>query len=78
MALVLFDATETSQTAGAAFLKRFPPRRENRDLEVNEKVTPAQMEASKWGAARQKPYENVDAIEQPTLVIRGDHGVMPI
>src|SRR6202171_4276376 len=35
---VHFDATETSQAAGTAFLKRFRLRRENRDPEVNEKV----------------------------------------
>src|SRR3981189_3240882 len=42
---VHFDATETSQAAGAAFLKRFRLRRENRDPEVNEKVAPAQRAA---------------------------------
>ena len=42
---VLFDATETSQASGAAFLRRFRLRRENRDPEVNEKVAPAQIEA---------------------------------
>ena len=74
---VHFDATETSQTAGAAFLKRFRLRRENRDPEVNEKVAPAQIEAlSKWGAPREKPYEYLNAIQQPTLVINGDHDVI--
>jgi len=74
---VHFDATETSQAAGAAFLKRFRLRRENRDPEVNEKVAPAQIEAlSKWGAPREKPYEYLNAIKQPTLVINGDHDVI--
>jgi pimeloyl-ACP methyl ester carboxylesterase len=74
---VHFDATETSQAAGAAFLKRFRLRRENRDPEVNEKVAPAQSEAlSKWGAPREKPYEYLNAIQQPTLVINGDHDVI--
>ena len=62
-------ATETSQAAGAAFLKRFRLRRESRDPEVNEKVAPAQIEAlSKWGAPREKPYDYLNAIQQPTLV----------
>src|SRR4030081_38615 len=39
---VTLTAPETSQAAGAAFLKRFRLRRENRDPEVNEKVAPAQ------------------------------------
>jgi pimeloyl-ACP methyl ester carboxylesterase len=74
---VHFDATETSQAAGAAFLKRFRLRRENRDPEVNEKVAPAQSEAlSKWGAPREKAYEYLNAIQQPTLVINGDHDVI--
>jgi len=74
---VHFDATETSQAAGAAFLKRFRLRRENRDPEVNEKVATAQSEAlSKWGAPREKPYEYLHAIQQPTLVINGDHDVI--
>jgi pimeloyl-ACP methyl ester carboxylesterase len=74
---VHFDATETSQAAGAAFLKRFRMRRENRDPEVNEKVAPAQIEALfKWGAPRENPYEYLNAINQPTLVINGDHDVI--
>jgi len=74
---VHFDATETSQAAGAPFLKRFRLRRENRDPKVNEKVAPAQIEAlSKWGAPRAKPYEYLNAIQQPTLVINGDHDVI--
>src|ERR1700730_11383410 len=55
---VHFDATESSQAAGAAFLKRFRLRRENRDPEVNEKVAPAQLAAlSRWGAPREEPHE---------------------
>ena len=74
---VHFDTTETSQAAGAAFLKRFRLRRENRDPEVNGKVAPAQIEAlSKWGAPRENPYDYLNAIRQPTLVINGDHDVI--
>jgi pimeloyl-ACP methyl ester carboxylesterase len=74
---VHFDATESSQAAGAAFLKRFRLRRDNRDPEVNDKVAPAQIEAlSKWGAPREKPYEYLNAIRQPTLVINGDNDVI--
>ena len=74
---VHFDTTETSQAVGAAFLKRFRLRRENRDPEVNAKVAPAQIQAlSKWGAPHENPYEYLNAIEQPTLVINGDHDVI--
>jgi pimeloyl-ACP methyl ester carboxylesterase len=74
---VHFDATETSQAAGAAFLKRLRLRREKRDPEVNAKVAPAQIQAlSQWGAPRENPYEYLKAIEQPTLVVNGDHDVI--
>jgi len=74
---VHFDATASSQAAGAAFLERFRQRRDNRDPEVNDKVAPAQIEAlSKWGAPREKPYEYLNAIRQPTLVINGDNDVI--
>src|SRR6202021_2677161 len=71
---VHFDTTETSQAAGAAFLKRLRLRREKRDPEGNAKVAPAQIQAlSQWGAPRENPYEYLKAIEQPTLVVNGDH-----
>src|SRR5207245_1964767 len=87
--VILFDNAGISSSSGevpttiegmaadAAFLKRFRLRRENRDPEVNAKVAPAQIEAlSKWGAPREKPYEYLNAIQQPTLVINGDHDVI--
>src|SRR2546429_6933394 len=40
---VHFTRSETSQAAGREFLKRFRPRTENRDPEVNEKAAPAQI-----------------------------------
>ena len=50
---VHFTKSEKSQAAGREFLTRFRLRVENRDPEVNEKVTPAQIEAiSEWGAPR--------------------------
>src|ERR1700738_175937 len=74
---VHFTRSDKSQAAGREFLKRFRLRAENRDPEVNEKVAPAQIEAmSKWGAPREKPYDYLNAIQQPTLVINGDHDVI--
>src|SRR5258708_11637924 len=72
-----FTPTEKSQAAGREFLKRFRLRAENRDPEVNEKVAPAQIEAiSKWGAPREKPFEYLKSIGQPTLVINGSNDVI--
>ena len=63
---VHFTDSQASQAAGREFLKRFLRRSENRDPEVNEKVAPAQIEAlSKWGAPRERPYEYLNAIQQP-------------
>ena len=74
---VHFNGSASSQAAGAAFLKPFRLRRDDRDPEVNEKVAPAQIGAlSKWGAPREQPYEYLHAIRQPTLVINGDNDVI--
>jgi pimeloyl-ACP methyl ester carboxylesterase len=74
---VHFTASERSQAAGRAFLKRFLARSTNRDPEVNEKVAPAQIEAiGKWGQQRPGSYDYLAHIQQPTLVINGDHDVI--
>ena len=74
---VHFTRSEKSQAAGREFLKRFRLRAENRDPEVNEQVAPAQIEAiSKWGAPREKPFEYLKSIRQPTLVINGSNDVI--
>jgi pimeloyl-ACP methyl ester carboxylesterase len=74
---VHFTRSEKSQAAGREFLKRFRLRAQNRDPEVNEKVAPAQIEAiSKWGAPREKPFEYLKSIRQPTLVVNGDNDVI--
>jgi pimeloyl-ACP methyl ester carboxylesterase len=66
-----FTSSEASQAAGHKFLKRFRLRSTDRDPEVNEKVTPAQIEALlKWGAP-QKSFDYLKAIKQPTLVADG-------
>src|ERR1700738_4035954 len=74
---VHFTRSEKSQAAGREFLKRFRLRAENRDPEVNEKVAPAQIGAiSKWGAPREKPFEYLKSILQPTLGIHGSNDVI--
>jgi pimeloyl-ACP methyl ester carboxylesterase len=69
---VHFTQSEKSQAAGREFLKRLRLRAENRDPEVNEKVAPAQIAAiGEWGAPREKPFEYLKSIRQPTLVVNG-------
>jgi pimeloyl-ACP methyl ester carboxylesterase len=74
---VHFTRSEKSQAAGRQFLKRFRLRTQNRDPEVDEKVAPAQIEAiGNWGAPREKPFEYLNSIRQPTLVVNGDNDVI--
>jgi pimeloyl-ACP methyl ester carboxylesterase len=69
---VHFTQSEQSQAAGRAFLTRFRRRTESRDPEVNEHVAPAQIEAiGEWGASRERPFEYLKSIRQPTLVVNG-------
>jgi pimeloyl-ACP methyl ester carboxylesterase len=74
---VHFTRSENSQAAGRAFLRRFRLRAENRDPEVNEKAAPAQIEAiSEWGMPRERPFNYLKSIRQPTLVINGSSDVI--
>ena len=74
---VHFTRSEKSQAAGREFLRRFRLRAQNRDPEVDEKVVPAQIEAiTKWGTPREKPFEYLKSIRQPTLVVNGDNDVI--
>jgi pimeloyl-ACP methyl ester carboxylesterase len=44
---------------------------------VNDKVAPAQRAAiAKWGAPRERPYDYLKAIRQPTLVVNGSDDVI--
>jgi pimeloyl-ACP methyl ester carboxylesterase len=74
---VHFTKSENSQAAGREFLKRFRLRAANRDPEVNEKVAPAQIEAiGEWGTPREKSFEYLKSIRQPTLVVNGGKDVI--
>jgi pimeloyl-ACP methyl ester carboxylesterase len=74
---VFFTPTERSQAAGRAYLKRFRLRAKDRDPEVSDKVAPAQIEAlTKWGAPRERQFEYLKSIRQPTLVVNGGKDVI--
>jgi pimeloyl-ACP methyl ester carboxylesterase len=50
---------------------------EGRDPEVNDKVSPAQIEAmDKWGVQQEGSYDYVKTIRQPTLVVNGSNDVI--
>jgi pimeloyl-ACP methyl ester carboxylesterase len=69
---VFFTPSPASQAAGRAFLKRFRLRTKERDPEVNDRVPLAQRAAiAKWAAPRERPYDYLKTIQQPTLVVNG-------
>jgi pimeloyl-ACP methyl ester carboxylesterase len=74
---VLFSPSEAAQAAGKEFLKRKHLRQEGRDPEVNDKVSPAQVEAmDKWGVQKKGSYDYLRKIKQPTLVVNGSNDVI--
>ena len=74
---VLFSPSEAAQAAGKEFLKRKHLRQEGRDREVNDKVSPAQVEAmDKWGIQKKGSYDYLKRIKQPTLVVNGSNDVI--
>ena len=76
---VKFSPSAAGQVAGREFLKRTHLRQEGRDPEVNDKVSPAQIEAmEKWGVQREGSYDYLKTIKQPTLVVNGSNDmIMP-
>ena len=72
-----FTATEASQAAGRAFLKRLRLRKDDRDPETGEAVAAAQLKAiGNWGAPRPHAQDYLQNITQPTLVINGSNDVL--
>ena len=73
---VKFSPSAAGQAAGREFLKRTHRRQEGRDPEVNDKVSPAQVEAiGKWGVQQKGSYDYLKTIKQPTLVVNGSNDV---
>src|ERR1700692_3267605 len=74
---VLFSPSKAAQASGMEFLKRKHLRQEGRDPEVNDKVSPAQVEAmDKWDVQREGSYGYLKTIKQPTLVVNGSNDVL--
>ncbi len=72
-----YDPSEADQAAGGEFLKRKHLRQEGRDPEVNDRVSPAQIEAmDKWGVQQKGSYDYLKTIKQPTLVVNGSNDVI--
>jgi pimeloyl-ACP methyl ester carboxylesterase len=73
---VKFSPSAAGQAAGRAFLKRTHLRQEGRDPEVNDKVSPAQVEAIRnWGVQQEGANDYLKTIKQPTLIVNGSNDV---
>ena len=69
---VHFTPSQVSQAAGRRFLERFRLRTKDRDPEVTGKAALAQRTAiAEWGAKRERAWDYLKEIKQPTLVING-------
>src|SRR3984893_6169688 len=74
---IKFSPSAAGQAAGREVLKRTHLRQEGRDPEVNDKVSPAQVEAiRKWGVQKKGSYDYLKTIKQPTLVVNGGNDVI--
>jgi len=74
---VTFSPPAPGRGAGREHLTRAHLRQEGRDPEVNDKVSPAQVEAmEKWGVQQKGSYDYLKTIKQPTLVVNGSNDVI--
>jgi pimeloyl-ACP methyl ester carboxylesterase len=73
---VKFSPSAAGQAAGREYLKRTHRRQEGRDPEVNDKVSPAQVEAIRnWGVQQEGSNDHLKTFKQPTLVVNGSNDV---
>src|SRR4029079_7725276 len=74
---VKFSPSAAGPGAGREFLKRTHLRQERRDPEVNDKVSPAQIEAmEKWGVQQKGSYDYLKTFRRPTLVVNSSNDVI--
>jgi pimeloyl-ACP methyl ester carboxylesterase len=73
---ILFAPSETSQTAGRAFLARMMARTD-RDAAVSIETVKAQAAAiAAFGAEKDETYAHLKDLYQPTLVVNGNHDII--
>jgi len=74
---VHFTPSQRSQAAGREFVKRSRLRSKDRDPEVSQKSALAQRAAiGRWGAKRDRAWDYLKDIKQPTLVVNGSDDVI--
>jgi pimeloyl-ACP methyl ester carboxylesterase len=74
---LFFAATETSQTAGEAFIGRLTERKQDLDPPSGPEVAANQIAAFReWEQIRGERFADLRSIRQPTLVVNGVHDEM--
>ena len=74
---IFFAPTESSQTAGAAFIERLTQRTEDREPASGPAVAQAQMAAFRdWEKFTGQRFANLKSIPHPTLVVNGIYDEM--
>jgi pimeloyl-ACP methyl ester carboxylesterase len=74
---LFFAPTETSQAAGAAFIKRLALRTEDREPPAGAEVAKAQLAAFReWEHVVGERFADLKEIPHPTLVVNGIHDEM--
>jgi len=74
---LFFAPTDSSQSAGAAFIKRLALRTEDREPAAGPNVAKAQVTAFReWEAVVGERFSTLKTIRQPTLVVNGIHDEM--
>src|SRR5260370_17169996 len=69
--------TEERQAAGRALQKRHLSRTENRDTAISDKGAQAQIAAiGEWGSHPGARFAYLKKIQQPALVVNGNHDVI--
>jgi pimeloyl-ACP methyl ester carboxylesterase len=72
-----FTASEASQAAGRAFLKRRDARTIDRDLPLSDKVQPAQFAAlQEWGKPAGERFAYLKKIKMPVLIVGGTSDII--
>ena len=72
-----FTPSAASQAAGRAFLKRRDTRTINRDLNISDKVQPAQFAAlQEWGKPAGKRFDYLKNIQIPVLIVGGTSDII--
>jgi pimeloyl-ACP methyl ester carboxylesterase len=74
----LFTPSETSQTAGRAYLERLKVRTADKDKPVSKQAATAQLETiSEWGIIpAENRYAMLGQIQHPTLIVHGTKDVV--